>query len=225
MERSDANDPNSVRYRMRRKRFKHLEQLIKTVLRDKERATILDIGGARAYWDLLDPELRKSVDITLLNTELELDRWRYGADEIGFEEVTGDGCDMPEFGDQHFDIAHSNSVIEHVGGYKNMIRFADETRRVGRGYFVQVPYWWFPLEPHYGVPFFHWLPDLLRIKLVSSFNVGYVEKRSYRDAMSAIDWVHLVDKTLMKNMFPDGELLREPYWFMTKSIMMVRTPQ
>lgn len=225
MKRIDANDPNSVRYRMRRKRFAHLEQLIRSVLREQNRVSILDIGGTRAYWDLLSPELRSGVHVTVLNTAQELKLHGSSGDDIEFEDVTGNGCHMPEFADKAFDIAHSNSVIEHVGSYRNMIRMAGETRRVGRGYFVQVPYWWFPLEPHYGLPFIHWLPDLLRIKLHSTFNVGYASKCTYREAMDRVDYVHLVDKTLMRNLFPDGKLLREPYLFMTKSLIMIRSPQ
>jgi hypothetical protein len=36
---------------------------------------------------------------------------------------------------------------------------ARETVQVGRSYYLQTPNFWFPLEPHYGVPFIHWLPD------------------------------------------------------------------
>src|SRR3546814_10323990 len=67
-----------------------------------------------------------------------------------------------------FDIAHSNSVIEHVITWDNMKNFARETRRVAAWHYVQTPYFWFPVDPHfYKLPFYHWLPRPLRAKLRS----------------------------------------------------------
>ena len=68
----------------------------------------------------------------------------------------GDGTNL-RFADREFPIAYSNSVIEHIP--KHLQRaFADEVRRVGERYFVQTPNRWFPIEPHYLVPAWHWLP-------------------------------------------------------------------
>ncbi len=72
--------------------------------------------------------------------------------------VQGDACAMP-FADKSFDWVFSNAVIEHVGNRTLQRRMADEVRRVSRlGYFVTTPNWWFPLDPHTLVPFYHWLP-------------------------------------------------------------------
>ena len=66
-----------------------------------------------------------------------------------FSFVEGDGRNLSNFGDKTFDIAHSNSVLEHVGNWEDMHRFAGEIARVGRKYFVQTPSFWFPVAVSY----------------------------------------------------------------------------
>ena len=69
MQRPDANNPTSIRYKMRRKRFAWVEKLLDQILATKDHATILDIGGRRDYWKLLDPKYHDKITITILNTE------------------------------------------------------------------------------------------------------------------------------------------------------------
>jgi SAM-dependent methyltransferase len=65
------------------------------------------------------------------------------------------------FDDNEFDLAYSNSVIEHVPPDRREA-FAREVRRVARGWYVQTPAITFPIEPHSLLPFAHWLSDPLR---------------------------------------------------------------
>jgi len=68
-----------------------------------------------------------------------------------------DGCTLP-FPDKSFDIVFSNAVIEHIVGAGRQARFARETMRVGKSWFVTTPNYWFPLEVHYLLPFFQFFP-------------------------------------------------------------------
>jgi hypothetical protein len=66
--------------------------------------TVLDVGGTSQIWHMLDTPY----DVTLLNEdpqELETGSVRC---------VIGDGRNL-QFPDRSFDVAFSNSVIEHVG--------------------------------------------------------------------------------------------------------------
>ena len=65
------------------------------------------------------------------------------------------------FDDGAFDLAYSNSVVEHLPPERRAA-FAAEVRRVARGWWVQTPAWSFPLEPHALLPLAHWLPVGLR---------------------------------------------------------------
>ncbi|RMF37243.1 MAG: class I SAM-dependent methyltransferase [Alphaproteobacteria bacterium] len=221
--RPDTNDPRSRASRFRRARFRRLDALLRGIVAKKGRARVLDIGGRRDYWRLLDPELAPHVELTLLNYEDELAVGRDEADTMDVTYVQGDGCAMPQYGDASFDLAHSNSVIEHVGSLENMIRFADETRRVGEAYYMQTPYLWFPIEPHYGAPFFHWLPAPTRAQLNNRFNIRYTKRREdYRAAAINADHIELVDQWLVRRLFPDGTLYRERFALMTKSLIVIR---
>ncbi len=70
--------------------------------------------------------------------------------------MQADGTQLP-FGDREFDIAFSNSVIEHVPP-ELQAAFAAEVSRVADRYFVQTPNRYFPIEPHYQLPLFQFLP-------------------------------------------------------------------
>jgi SAM-dependent methyltransferase len=77
--------------------------------------------------------------------------------------VVADATERLPFDDGEFDLAYSSSVIEHIAPDRRQA-FADELRRVARGWFVQTPAFSFPLEPHALLPFAHWLPAGARRK-------------------------------------------------------------
>lgn len=222
MQRPDANNPNSIRYKMRRARFQWVERLLDQILADKDTATILDIGGRRDYWKLLDPSYKDRIHITILNTEEDVGK--ESAEDIGIkiDTVVGDGTKMPEYADGSFDLTHSNSVIEHVGLHRDMAGLARETARVGRAYYLQTPNFWFPLEPHYGVPFFHWLPEPCRIWCHANMNVGFAKKCSFDEALTRIDHTRIVSRRLLRHLLPDGTLESERFIGLTKSLIVYR---
>ena len=222
MQRPDSNDPTSIRYKMRRARFVWVERLLDQILATKENATILDIGGRRDYWRLLDPKYHDKISITILNTEDEVDR--EPSDDIGIaiETVVGDGTHMPQYADGSFDLVHSNSVIEHVGLHQAMAAMARETQRLGRAYYLQTPNFWFPLEPHYGLPFFHWLPEPTRMWANTRFNVGFGKKCSFEEAMIRADHTRIVSRRLLRHVLPDGVHDSEKFWGLNKSLIVYR---
>lgn len=222
--RPDHNNPRSWTSRFRLNRFKTIENLIRK-FNKSEKIKILDVGGRRDYWNLLSKDIVPRTSITLFNFESELNIHAVENDPLEIQYMQGDGCDMPEFQNQSFDLVHSNSVIEHVGSLQNMARFADEVRRVGNAYYIQTPYLWFPIEPHYGVPFVHWLPGPARAQLLNHYKLGYAGRVSdYRTAIMTADHTQIVDKKLMHELFPDGVLLKERFALMTKSLIVTREP-
>lgn len=208
---TDTRDPRSLGSRLRARRSVLLGRLIRSLHAEHGRVDVIDVGGAASYWRVFSETFLEAhgVRVTLVGPEL-------GGEGDGagrFRSVRGDGCDLRAFGPDAFHIAHANSVIEHVGDWERMVRFASELRRVGVVHYVQTPNFWFPIEPHYVAPFVHWLPEPLRIRLVRTFAIGHFPRANSVDqAVRAVESARLLDSTMMRALFPDSVLHTE--WFL-----------
>jgi SAM-dependent methyltransferase len=121
--------------------------------------------------------------------------------------VRADATDRLPFEDDEFDLAYSNSVIEHIAPERRA-RFASELRRVARGWYVQTPAVGFPIEPHSLLPFPHWLPEPLR-RRYWKLGIG-----------SDPDEIRLLRRRELEDLF--GPAVRERFGPLTKSWISVR---
>ena len=213
-------DPSGTNFRKRRFRIVH--DIIKAIVDRKGRCCVIDVGGTPSYWNhYLDEIGDAPIEVTIVNlrpenTQLPDERFSFQA---------GNACNLSQFRDQQFDLVHSNSVIEHVGRWKNMADMAREVRRLAPAYFVQTPNFWFPFEPHFRTPFFHWLPEQWRVRLLMSRDLGFYKRSQDIDAaMAAMEGAVLVDQRQFQALFPDAQIIREKFFGLTKSLMAVRTP-
>jgi hypothetical protein len=192
----------------RSKRMKEFSKLLKL----NSATRIIDIGGSPYNWTLI-PE---KPSVTMIN--IEGDPWEKGR----FRMEIGDGRAL-RFKDASFDIAYSNSVIEHVGSWENQRRFAEEVRRIAPRYYVQTPYRWFFVEPHLITPFVHFLPKAIQRRLLRNFTIHGLITRPDRDFIDRfVAETRLLTVTEMKRLFPDAIILRERFLWMTKSIIALR---
>jgi SAM-dependent methyltransferase len=129
---------------------------------------------------------------------------------------TADGTALP-YEDKSFPVAFSNSVIEHVPKHLQQA-FAGEIARVADRYYVQTPNRWFPIEPHYQMPLFHFLPLFARKWLNRHFTIGWRKKGHWED-------VELLSGRDLRRLFPDARIERERVFGLTKSLMAVRGPR
>lgn len=211
---ADVRSRNSLSTKMRRKRFRLFLRLIEGS--SKRPLQILDIGGEEDFWrnmDFNDP----TCHITLLNLRT------YHCSMANMTSVLGDARAMPQFADRQFDIAFSNSVIEHVGAFEDKFEMAQEIRRVSNAYFVQTPNYWFPIEPHFLVPFFHWIPRTIRKWLLCHYSLGWIEKaQTSADAERILLEHTLLTASELKQLFPDASIIRERFIGLAKSLIAVR---
>lgn len=177
---------------------------------------ILDVGGHAYDWE----QLPITSPVTLVNTTYppgcQVNNDRFTSD-------LSDGRKLP-YGPQSFEIAYSNSVIEHVGMYEDQKQFAAEIRRVGRQVYVQTPNRWFFVEPHFLAVFIHYLPWSIAKHLIRfcSFR-GLFRKGDNVDLRELAEELRLLTYREMKELFPDCEIHREKWYGLTKSFIATRT--
>ena len=218
---SNYNRTDSLGSRLRSKRLGPLLSMINKVFQLKGEVDVIDIGGTRSYWNIVPVKWLedRKVKITIVN----LPGSKKIPDESVFSFISADGCDLNTFGDKSFDIAHSNSVIEHVGDWGRVIEFANELTRVAEEYFIQTPNYWFPIEPHCFTPFFHWLPKPMRLWLVLRFELGNWQRADTVDAaVRIIESARLLNKRMFSELFKDAEILTERFFFLPKSFVAIR---
>jgi hypothetical protein len=198
------------------------------LMRPREGARVLDLGGQDGSF-MVRICNRVKLDVTVADIGTALGE---GALGLGFRSVVlEEGRPLP-FEDGAFDIVFCNSVIEHVtlpkrdcierrftnaewvaASLRSQAGFAAEVRRVGRGYFVQTPHRWFPLEAHTWLPFVGWLPHNVTVAVVRVSDRFWVKHCGY------VDW-NLLDVGQMRELFPGARVHVERFAGMPKSIVV-----
>jgi hypothetical protein len=130
--------------------------------------------------------------------------------------VAGDGRALP-FEDGSFDICFCSSVVQYVP-VEERAAFAAEIRRVADRYFVQTPNRWFPIEPHYLVPFFQFLPRRVQRWVNAHVGLGWRGRGSWTET-------RMLTARELQRLFPDARIERERLYGLTKSLMAVRGPR
>lgn len=178
----------------------------------KDADRIVDVGGGVYNWMLIE----QTPEVLIVNINVRTQR-------IGrFPIMKGDGRNLV-FPDNSFDIAYSNSVIEHVGGWSDQKRFAEEIRRVAPRYYVQTPNRRFFIEPHLFAPFLHFLPRRLTRRLVRWCSVwGWTERPDQARVDRELDGTVLLEERQMRELFPDAVILHERFAGFSKSLIAVK---
>lgn len=182
----------------RQKRF----NLFRSELAPSRTDRLLDVGGFPKFWTS-QPAVVGSIDSLNLHS---VDWNEASFPEYNIRVLIGDGRNL-EMPDKSYDIAFSNSVIEHVGTWENQCVMAREIRRVGDAIWVQTPARECPIEPHYLAPFVHWLPKSTQRKILRHFTPwGLISKPSREKVDMMVDTTRLMTLGEVRSLFPDCEI-------------------
>jgi len=209
---ADYTQSDSPATKLRRKRFLIFNSLVALLPRP---LSILDVGGTQIFWERMNFTEEPDVKIVLLNLS------KVEVYHKNFISVQGDARSMDAFTDQEFDVVFSNSVIEHVGGYNQQCQMAEEVKRVGKSYFIQTPNRFFPIEPHFLLPFFQFFPLGLKIFLVRHFDIGWYKRTPDKQkAAQLVNSIRLLTEKELKKFFPGANIYKEKLFGLTKSLIV-----
>lgn len=208
---ADVENPHSLSNRMRNKRFTLFDAFIRELPKPLR---LIDIGGTEMFWERRGWAGRTDIDITAINRESSVPRYS------NLRTLSGDATDLSDYGNKEFDVAFSNSVIEHLFTRENQARMAAEVDRIAKAYWVQTPDFWFPIEPHFHVPGWQWLPRNTRVALIQRRRCGWRGPCPDLElARAAVDEVRLMTVSEMRNLFSGGEIWQERFCGLSKSIV------
>lgn len=212
--------PESKNNNFRRKRIDLLNTMI-LKHGSQDSCRIIDLGGTTGFWHVWREFTDWSrVEVTLVN--IDTNHAQKDIEDLPIFQEHGNACDLKNVTDNQFDIAFSNSVIEHVGLFRDMQRFAAEIHRVAPRHLVQTPNYWFPIEPHARAPFIHWLPYPWRRKIVMKKSMGFWPMaETINDAQNQIESARMLDFRGFKSLFPNSTVLKERFAGCTKSFIAV----
>ncbi|MEO8666201.1 MAG: class I SAM-dependent methyltransferase [Ignavibacteria bacterium] len=209
---ADQTKNNSVSGRMRRKRMEFFRKFTDGL---KKPLRILDVGGSDYHWRDSDFVNNRNYYITIVNTELQDMK---DLRNICF--IKRDVSDLGFFDNKEYDIVYSNSLLEHLNTFEQQMFVSDEMRRIGKHYFVQTPNYYFPVEPHFLFPFFQFLSESLKTKLIMRYDLGWFQKEiDETRARELARSIRLLKKDELLKLFPDAKFYSEKYFLLNKSFI------
>jgi hypothetical protein len=207
---ADPNSARSVSARARRRRWDELMGNFP----DLAEMSVLDLGGTAAYWNSAP---QRPGSLTLLNLFEQAPPWD------GVRVLVGDACKTPpQLKEEKFDLVLSNSVIGSVGGHEMRRQFAEVVYGLGDHYWIQTPNRYFPLDPYFLFPFFPMLPVRARVAVSRHWPLGHRQAESPSAAVDHVLTVEYLTGLELHSYFPDGQIWRERFLGMTKSLVAVR---
>ncbi|MCP3733215.1 hypothetical protein M9978_22685 [Sphingomonas sp. MG17] len=173
-------------------------------------ASVIDIGGLPELWRLV-PRRPK---VTLLNLPGSFDQLTE-EQRSGFDFIEGSIFEHAEV-TVNFDIAFSNSVLEHIGPSDKQSRFAQIVSKAP-AYWIQVPSPSFPIEQHCHAALWWQRGDRLREKAMRRWCIrgDEVSARFMRDTRP-------IYRSTLARLFPDANIASERVCGFEKSLYAFR---
>jgi hypothetical protein len=212
----DDGNASSIAARARARRWEDLSRRFPGL----SEMSILDLGGRVSNWKAAPVCPARVVILNIEDQPESFDR---------FEVINGDACSPPDkVRSERFDLVYSNSVMEHVGGHYRRQQFADTVQRSGSRHWVQTPYRYFPIEPHWIFPGMQFLPIFTRSAISARWPLGWAHQLSDPPKGKAAHVtltmeVELLSKTEMQHYFPDSSIISERFAGFAKSLIAVKS--
>lgn len=207
-----VDTPTSLGAKARMRRWEIFRNAFPTI----ENLRLLDLGGTVEAWHRAPVRPRHVVVLNLFQPGESDDNW--------ITAVTGDACNATdELAKANvsigFDVVFSNSLIEHVGGHARRLELARQVRQLAPRHWVQTPYRYFPLEPHWLFPGMQFMPAAARVRIAAYWPLVNTPPANIDEARRDVLWTELVSITEMREYFPTSTILHERVLGLTKSLI------
>jgi Methyltransferase domain len=173
---------------------------------------ILDIGGLEDFWVNNGIANNDRYQITILN--LKEPKISFS----NFKGAIGDATNLLQYKEKEFDISFSNSVIDHLCTIDNQMKMAKEVCRVSKYYFVQCPYRYFPIEPHFVLPFAQYMPKKFLYFILTKTKLSRGNYWNEVQAKNYLKEIRLMSIKEMKGIFPGSKIYKERFAGFIKSL-------
>ncbi|HUQ35684.1 MAG TPA: hypothetical protein VM144_04840 [Aestuariivirga sp.] len=181
------------------------------IMQPERGAKILDVGGLPSlngvpgFWD----QCKGDYDITLINLPGAFAS--FSSRELApYRLIEADVCEYVS--NEVYDIAFSNSVVEHVGSRNRQESFAQFVRSAGRRYWVQTPSPLFPLEAHCNLPFWWMRSHSYRLSKIKTWKFS-----GNPELAAQMSGTRPITRTLLHTLFPGCAILTERVLGFSKS--------
>jgi hypothetical protein len=205
-----VDSPDSLAARFRGRRW----EMLLAEFPDFADMSVIDLGGRAEAWRRAPVQPRK---VHVVNLE--------AVDPTppdGVSVSQANALDLPaEILAEDFDLVFSNAVLEHVGGHANRMAFAETTRKLAPRHWIQTPYRYFPVEPHWLFPWFQHLPIATRVQISQRWPLLHSPSANKKDALDAVLGVELVSISEMRYYFPESRVVSERVGPLVKSIIAI----
>lgn len=214
LRRALVDSPNSVGAKARARRWAK----IVSEFPDLESMSVLDLGGTVETWRRA-PVRPAGVTVVNLFEPGE-------SDDDSLVPVMGDACSAAAVLTENqqptsFDLVFSNSLLEHVGGHAKRAALAEQIHHLAPLHWVQTPYRFFPVEPHWLFPGMQFLPVRARMSVAERWPLAHTRPESSTDALNEVQWTELIGVTELRSYFPNSQIFRERVAGVTKSITAI----
>lgn len=214
MRKAVVEGPTSIGARARARRWR----LVEETFPDLSTLRVVDLGGTVDSWLRVSTRPAHVTVINLFEPGESSESW--------ITPVLGDACDAAALLEREghrvpFDLVFSNSLLEHLGGHAQREKFAAEVRSLAPRHWVQTPYRYFPLEPHWLFPLMQFLPVWARARVAFGWPLVHSRPDSIEAARSAVMWTELVSGTELRSYFPESLIDEEKIFGLTKSLIAV----
>jgi hypothetical protein len=178
--------------------------------------SVIDLGGTVEAWRRASVRPASVHIVNLEPASTDLPAW--------IHVDLADACDLPpQIADGSYDLVFSNSVIEHVGGYSQRQRFADAVHKLADRHWVQTPYRYFPIEPHWLFPGFQFLPLSARARISRRWPLVHSPASSREEGIHQAIRIELLSRTEMSFYFPRSRIESERMLGLAKSLIAIKT--